>query len=546
MLILLLNKAENMTNKDQSPGRDITRRLFLKQSSILGAAAVTGILAPGNGYAAQSDGFPVVETTYGKIRGMNTAGIKTFRGIRYGASTSGANRFMPPVKPARWKDVYDAFAYGPAAPQMPGDPSDPYAHSVNWDAHVKSGISEDCLFLNVWTPGINDNGKRPVFFYIHGGGYTNGSGGITFDGDPMARMGDAVVVTVNHRLGPMGYLDLGQVTNSSKFAYSGVVGMLDLVAALEWVRDNISNFGGDPENVLIFGQSGGGAKVSTLMVMPSAKGLFHKALVQSGSTLTLGPRSRNAGQAEKLLSELGISKTKPEDLQKIPWDAIIEARSNTSFSPIVDGVVIPKDPFDPEAPEISADVPMIVGYTREDSGIRNFSGPELNEERLIKWVNETYKENANLVMTTYRKVYPNATPFQVQARIRTDSATRKRATTMVERKSRQKRGKAYLYVVEWPSPAYEGRFGAVHGVDLGLVLGNPRNLIAGNTFEARKMAEIVGSSVLAFGKTGDPNCDKIPYWPAYDTESRATMIFDLECRVENDPTSELRLLWEKL
>ena len=204
------------------------------------------------------------------------------------------------------------------------------------------------VFSQRLDPGINDNGKRPVFFYIHGGGYTNGSGGITFDGDPMARMGDAVVVTVNHRLGPMGYLDLGQVTNSSKFAYSGVVGMLDLVAALEWVRDNISNFGGDPENVLIFGQSGGGAKVSTLMVMPSAKGLFHKALVQSGSTLTLGPRSRNAGQAEKLLSELGISKTKPEDLQKIPWDAIIEARSNTSFSPIVDGVVIPKDPFDPE------------------------------------------------------------------------------------------------------------------------------------------------------------------------------------------------------
>ena len=524
----------------------ISRRSFLRKSSLLGAATATGMLFPASAFASMTEGFPEVETIYGKVRGMNVAGIKTFRGIRYGASTAGANRFMPPVRPARWKDVYDAFAYGPASPQAPGDPTDPYAMSVNWDAHVKSGISEDCLFLNIWTPGINDNISRPVFFYIHGGGFTNGSGGPTFDGDPLARMGNAVVITVNHRLGPLGYMDLGQLAGSSKFANAGNVGMLDLVAALEWVRDNISRFGGDPGNVLIFGQSGGGSKVSTLMVMPSAKGLFHKTLVQSGSTLTLGTRERNAGQAEKLLSELGISKTKLEDLQKVPWDNIIEARSNTGFSPVVDGIVIPKNPFDPQAPEISADVPMIVGYTREDSGIRDLSGPELTEEGLIKWIQETYRDNASLVHATYRKVYPNATPVQVQSRVRTDTNTRKRATTMVERKSAQNRGNAYLYVMEWPSPAYEGRFGAVHGVDLGLVFGNPRNLIAGNTMDARKMADIVGSSVVAFGRTGNPNCDKIPYWAPYDIESRATMIFDLECRVENDPTRDLRLLWDKI
>ena len=514
----------------------ISRRRFLRQTSILGTAAASGLLLPFNSYGAMADRFPVVDTVYGKVRGMNVSGIMTFRGLRYGASTAGSNRFMPPVKPARWKDVYDAFAYGPAALQMPGDPTDEYVQSVDWDAHVKSGISEDCLFLNVWTPGLNDNGRRPVFFYIHGGGFTNGSGGITFDGDPLARMGNAVVVTVNHRLGPFGFLDLGQIGGSSKFANSGVAGMLDLVAALEWVRDNISRFGGDPGNVMIFGQSGGGSKVSTLMVMPSAKGLFHKAGVQSGSTLTLGPRESNAEQTEKLLSELGISKTKLEDIQKIPWDTILEAKSNTGFSPIVDGVVIPKHPFDPEAPEISADVPMIVGYTREDAGIRDLSVPELTEDSLIKWGQETYKENATLILTTYKRVYPNATPIQIQSRIRTDSNTRERATTMVERKSKQKRGNAYLYLMEWPSPAYEGRFGAVHGVDLGLVLGNARNLIAGNTFEARKMADIVGSAIVAFGKTGNPNCDKIPTWPPYNIESRATMIFDTECRVENDPT----------
>jgi para-nitrobenzyl esterase len=524
----------------------ISRRRFLRQSSILGAAAASGILFPRNSFALMPDGFPVVETVYGKVRGMNVAGIITFRGIRYGASTAGVNRFMPPVKPSKWKDIYDAFAYGPASLQMPGDPTDEYAQSVQWDEHVKSGISEDCLFLNVWTPGIDDKGGRPVFFYIHGGGFTNGSGGIIFDGDPLARMGNAVVVTVNHRLGPFGYLDLGKVSGSQKFSSAGVAGMLDLVAALEWVHDNISRFGGNPDNVMIFGQSGGGSKVSTLMVMPTAKGLFHKAGVQSGSTLTLGSRERSAEQAEKLLSELGISKSKVEDLQKVPWDKILEAKSNTGFGPVVDGVYIPKNPFDPEAPEISADVPMIVGYTREDSGIRSLSGPELNKDGLIKWAQETYKDKATLILTTYDKVYPNATSVQIQSRIKTDSGTRKRATTMVERKSRQKRGNAYLYLMEWPSPAFEGRFGAVHGVDLGLILGNPRNFIAGNTLEARKMADIVGSAIVAFGNTGNPNCSKIPDWPAYDIDSRATMIFNTECRVENDPTKELRLMWEKI
>ena len=222
-----------MSNLNESFQKNkISRRRFLRQSSILGTAAASGLLLPMSSYAAMADGFPVVDTVYGKVRGMDVSGIMTFRGIRYGASTAGPNRFMPPVKPARWKGIYDAFAYGAAAPQMPVDPTDGYVQSVDWDAHVKSGISEDCLFLNVWTPGVNDNGGRPVFFYIHGGGFTDGSGGITFDGDPLARMGNAVVVTVNHRLGPFGYLDLGQVGGSSKFANAGVAGMLDLVAAL--------------------------------------------------------------------------------------------------------------------------------------------------------------------------------------------------------------------------------------------------------------------------------------------------------------------------
>ncbi len=531
------------------PGRsnaEITRRNFLKQSSLISAGFTAGLLFPWKNYVKAAEGFPVAETIYGKVRGMNVAGINTFRGIRYGASTAGANRFMPPVKPGKWNGVFDAFAYGPAAPQMPGNPAEAYTQAVAWDAHVKTGISEDCLMLNVWTPALKDGGGRPVFFYIHGGGFANGSGGYIFDGDPLARLGNAVVITVNHRLGPLGFMDLGQLGGSSKFATAGVAGMLDLVAALEWVRDNVASFGGDPGNVTLFGQSGGGSKISTLMVMPSAKGLFHKAAIQSGSTITLGSRERNGEQAAKLLVELGVAKTKLQDLQNIPWNIILEAKANSGFGPIVDGTTIPRHPFDPNAPEISADVPIIVGYTREDAGFRTLTAHQLTEESLKKWADETYKDNAPLILGSYKKVYPGATPFQIQSRIRTDANTRKRATTMVERKAAQNRGKAYLYVLKWAAPAFEGRFGATHGTDLGLVFGNARDPITGNTPEARKMAEMIGSAFVAFAKTGNPNCDKIPEWKAYDSESRATMVFDLESKLENDPTKELRLVWEKI
>ncbi len=295
----------------------ITRRNFLKQSITFGAGALASMVLPWKSLAAIADGFPTVDTTYGTIRGMDVAGINTFLGIRYGESTAGANRFMPPIKPQPWDGVYEAFAYGPASPQNPGAPTNPYNQSTDWDSHVKAGIGEDCLRLNVWTPALNDGGDRPVFFYIHGGGFTSGSGGYPFNGDPMARLGDAVVLTVNHRLGPLGYLDLGTL-GSSRFEKAGVAGMLDLVAALEWVRDNIATFGGDPGNVTILGQSGGGGKVSTLLAMPSAKGLFHKAVIQSGSTLRLGSREQSESSARKLIDELAISTSNLEELQQVP------------------------------------------------------------------------------------------------------------------------------------------------------------------------------------------------------------------------------------
>lgn len=506
---------------------------------------MASMLLPANSLAALTDGFPVVDTAYGTIRGMDVSGIKTFLGIRYGQSTAGANRFMPPVKPRTWSGIRDTMAYGPISPQGPGNPTDPYTQTVNWDYHVKAGIGEDCLRLNIWTPALEDGGNRPVFFYIHGGGFTSGSGGYPFNGDPMARLADAVVITVNHRLGPFGYLDLGAL-GSSTFAKAGVAGMLDLVAALEWVQQHIATFGGDPGNVTIMGQSGGGGKVSTLLAMPSAQGLFHKAVIQSGSTLKLRDREDSEESAREMVEELGVSSSNLEELQQVPWTDIVEAEANSGFGPIVDGEVIPTHPCYPVSPEISADIPIYLGYTKEDVGFTFDFDKPFTEDRLEKWVKENHADKAEDILTTYRDVYPDATPYQVQARIATDSGFGGRAITMAERKAARDRDNVYMYVVEWPSPAFGGQFGAVHGVDLGLILANPRTPIAGNTAEARKMAHIIGSTVAAFGKTGNPNCDAVPDWPAYNSDTRATMIFNTECRVENDPTGKLRGFWDEV
>jgi para-nitrobenzyl esterase len=518
-----------------------SRRSFLKTCSLVAAGALVPSFLSRRALAAEA--FPLVETAEGRIRAMDTAGIQTFRGIRYGADTGGENRFMSPRKPGPIAGVYDAFGYGPAAPQMPGNPADAYTQAVNWDAHVKTGMSEDCLFLNVWTPAL-DQARRPVVVYIHGGGYTNGSGGFTFDGDPLARLGNVVVITVNHRLGVLGYLDLGGLANGQKFAASSSAGMLDLVQALHWVRDNVARFGGNPGNVTIMGQSGGGSKVSVLMAMPAAKGLFHKAVVQSGSAITLAPRDRGIAAAEALLSELKIAKERPEDLQKLPWTALLQAQANRGFSPVVDGSHIPRHPFDPDAPALSADVPMIIGYTREDAGLRGLNAAGLSEEALASWARNTYPDKAAAILAAYKKAYPTATPFQIQSRIRTDAGTRLRAVTQAKRKAALTRAPAFLYQFDWASPAFEGRFGAAHGVDLGLIMGNPRDGMAGNTAEGRKLAHALGSAVAAFAKTGNPACDPLPAWPAYDATKRPTLVFDAQSKVVEKLTSELMELWQ--
>src|SRR5271168_5497361 len=271
------------------------RRDFLRTSSLAlaaGSALASKAAAQLASGSEKQQLFWTVETTSGKVQGITSAGIKEFKGIPYGAPTGGRNRFMPPKKPAAWKGVRECFAHGQISPQALTDLRSDYGMMIHWD-YQPGGMGEDCLNLNIWTPGLKDGAKRPVLVSFHGGGFTTGSGNaIGYDGAQLARFGDVVVVTVNHRLAALGYTQLADLGAPAEFAYAGCAGIMDLTASLEWVRDNIENFGGDPHNVMIFGQSGGGAKTSAILGTPAAKGLFHRAAVQSGSMLKFVPRDR--------------------------------------------------------------------------------------------------------------------------------------------------------------------------------------------------------------------------------------------------------------
>ena len=492
--------------------------------------------------------FSTVETSSGKVQGIANTGIKEFKGIPYGATTGGNNRYMPPRKPAPWGGVRECFGHGQICPQTLAALNSDYGMMIQWDLHT-GGMGEDCLSLNVWTPGIDD-AKRAVLVSFHGGGFATGSGNAPgYDGAQLAKFGDVVVVTVNHRLASYGYLHLADLGAPAEFAQAGVVGMMDLIASLEWVRDNIERFGGDPAKVMIFGQSGGGAKTSTMLAIPSAKGLFHSAGIQSGSAIRAATRENATRSAESLLAKLGIDKNNIADIQKVSWQQILEAQTAVgagSFNPVVDGTILPHHPFDPAAPPESADVPVIISTTLEDAALAltNF---DLTEDGLKGMMKQRYGDKAEHIVEMYRSRYPNKSPYLIQAQVATDAGFRRSAILQAERKAAAGKAPAYMYLWAYESPGFNGKFGAVHGTDVSASFDNFRDGIGGTgSREEKALWARFASGWVSFAKNADPNNVQIPKWPTYDESKRATMIFDSEIRVENDPRGEIRKFWQEM
>ena len=505
------------------------------------------------------DDSPAVNTSAGKVVGYLRNGICTFKGIPYGDTTEGANRFMPSAKPKPWSGLRSSRQYGPVAPQAArgGWANDEEAFMFSLDDGVQG---EDCLRVNVWTPGVNDNKKRPVMVWLHGGGYAAGSGQelLSYDGENLARRGDVVLVTVNHRLNVLGYLNLAK--HADKYASSANVGMLDIVAALEWVRDNIAAFGGDPGVVTIFGQSGGGGKVSTLMGMPAAKGLFHRAIVESGSQLRANAEDRSQKLTDLLIAELGLTASTIDQLQTLPYTQLSHAsqevmRKNNprpaggipnirrmaemlGFSPVVDGTVLPAHPFDPQASAISADVPMIVGTTLNEfvTAINHPEYESMTDAELEQHVRGIFGDKTPAILVAFRQRTPSERPFDLWSHIAA-STMREQAIKQCKAKTALGKAPAYLYWFTWQTPILNGRPRAFHCSEIAFAFDNTdrcENMTGGGA-DARSLAAKISEAWIHFARTGNPNYAGMTHWAEFTPETVPTMIFDNKTEAVNNP-----------
>ncbi len=532
-----------MSHDTSNPTTGLSRRQILK-GALVSAGGFSALgSAPELLASAYTD--PVATTRTGKIRGYREAGVHIFKGIPYAADTR-HRRFQPAAAAPQWRGVRPTTQYGSSAPQT--RPNEP--------------LSEECLFLNVWTPGLRDQGSRPVIVYIHGGGYTNGSGsGKGTDGINLCLQGDVVVVTLNHRINAFGYLYLADL-GGKEFAYSGNTGQLDIIMALQWIRDHAAEFGGNPDNITLAGQSGGGAKISTLMAMPAAHGLFHKAVTMSGQQVTAaGPRAATQ-RAELFLSALNLKPSDVQQLLTLPMEQLIEATQIRDFSrienrgleflPVMDSLALPRHPFYPDAPAQSAHIPMIIGNTRDETRAFSRSMPEdydLDWKDLPERIrNSQYVDiHPNAVIAEYRRLYPDYSASDIYFAATTAGRSWRGAIIQAEERAKQN-APAFVYQLDWGSPADGGRYGAGHGSDVPLMFDNVLRSSLPRTAhtEAQRIADQMSGALIAMAKTGNPSHSKIPPWKPYSLENRETLIFDMAPTLGNDPRGAERKFYAQV
>ena len=550
----------------------LNRRSFIRKigtcaagigvSSALPYSAKAG---PQTGVPANDDDGPVLQigeniavadTSLGKVRGFILNGIVAFRGIPYGADTSGARRFLPPEKPRAWEGVKPAIWWGNSAPQdMTNRFADQYQSFIDhWNYDE---LSEDCLKLNVWTPALNDNKKRPVMVWLHGGGFVAGNAieQDGYHGENISRHGDIVFVSINHRLGALGFSNFAGIAGEP-FKHSGNVGMMDIVAALEWVRDNIANFGGDPGNVTISGQSGGGAKVCTLAAMPSAKGLFHKAVALSGSSTSGLSKAYTEKLGAYILKEAGLPATEMAKLQQLPWKdyqslanrAAAKLRSESAgkdgrrggFSPTGDGAILPEGPYFSDPSGLSSDIPMIVCSTfnetspsRADATMETVSIDDVKQK-----LRSRFKDKTDEVIDAYSTAFPSLKPVEIWSLV---ASNRQAPVAIADAKSTQK-APVFLAWFGFQPELFDNRMRAFHCLDISFWFFNTDRMYThtGGGGKARNLSLQMTDSLLKFMRTGNPNGGGLPTWPQYSHEKGETMVLNIISEAKDDPDREAR------